>query len=225
MSLNTLATFSKAFTLALLDSERTDQLLIAEEISSVGRMDKLVALMEASDEGRAILAERPRITTRHVDFGALRALPIGTLGRTYVDHLHAYGLDPDALDVPVTRGRSEIANYLLARTRDTHDIWHTVLGLGAEGQQEVLVHTFQWPQLAMPYSMLVLVFGALKHVLGERRWPLLRHTLRDAWKAGAAAAPLLPVYWERHWETPIDELRRRLGVRPAVEWRGYAAAA
>ena len=39
------------------------ELLTGEEISSVGRMAALVPLMQGSAEGRAILAERPRIAT------------------------------------------------------------------------------------------------------------------------------------------------------------------
>ncbi len=201
-----------------MDSNETGELLTAEEISSVGRMDALLDSMRASEEGRAILDERPRIDSRTVDFRALRALPVGTLGRDFADHLERYELDPDALDVAVTRGRSEEANYLLERVRQTHDIWHTLLGLGAAGHEEVLVHAFQWPQLRMPYSALVVFFGTFKHVIGEGRLRVLRTDLREAFRAGAAAAPLLPIYWERHWEEPTDRLRERLGIRPAVQW-------
>lgn len=225
MDLATAATFARAFSLALLDSERTDQLLIGEEISSIGRMHALKGLMAASAEGRALLAERPVMSSATVDFAALAALPPGTLGRAYADHLAACGLDPDALTVPVTRGSDDTANYLLERIRQTHDLWHTLLGLGAQGHQEVLVHAFQWPQLRMPYSALVVTFGTLKHLLAERRWPLLETALADAWRAGRDAAPLLPVYWEHHWTEPLDALRTRLGIRPATAWRAGPALA
>lgn len=207
----------------MLDSNRTDDLLTAEELTSVGRMHALAPMLAASDEGREILRERPRLCSATVDFAALRDLPEGTLGRAYALHLERCGLDPDALTTPVTRDPDPLANYLLERVRQTHDIWHTVLGLGVQGHEEVLVHAFQWPQLRMPYSALVVLFGALKHMVLEGRLAALRHALGDAVAAGRAAAPLLAVRWERRWDQPLARVREELRIRPADRWRGYAA--
>lgn len=223
MDLRTAATFGQAMVRALRDSSEVEQLLIGEEISSIGRMTALLDVLKGDPEGRALLDERPRISTRTVDFDALRALPEGTLGRAYVDHLARCGLDPDALTVTVTRGRSEAENYLLERVRQTHDLWHTLLGLGAQPHEEVLVHAFQWSQLRMPYSALVVFFGTLKHLIGEARLRMLRHTLLEAQRAGARARPLLPVYWERHWDEPVEQLCARLALTPAAGWRGFRA--
>ena len=215
-------TFARALTRALIDSEQTADLLTGEEISSVGRMEALLPMMRSTEEGRRILAERPRISTHTVDFAALRRLPPGRLGREFADHLARHRLDPDALTVTVTRGRTALHGYLLERVRQTHDIWHTLLSLGVAGYEEVLVHAFQWPQLRMPYSALVVGFGTLKHVLGERRWAVMRHGLRSAMRAGASAQPLLPVRWEARWDEPIDAIRARLGIVPATRWAGVA---
>ena len=216
--------FTRSMLRALRDSSATEDLLLGEELSSASRMEALVPLLEGSDEGRAILRERPRIDRAHVDFDALARLPEGTLGRSYVEHLARCGLDAGALTTPVTRGRTPLACYLLERVRQTHDLWHTVLGLGAAGHEEVLVHAFQWPQLRMPYSALVVGFGAVKHLALEGRFELAQATLADAARAGRAAAPLLPVYWERHWDEPLAGLRVRLRIRPAACWQGLRAA-
>ncbi|UJR86346.1 hypothetical protein [Sandaracinus amylolyticus] len=74
MDWDTARTFARALTRALLDSNETEQLLVGEEISSIGRM---------------------RITTREVEFTGLHALPQHTPGREHVDHLGRGGLDPD----------------------------------------------------------------------------------------------------------------------------------
>lgn len=223
MRLQDAGTFARVMVRSLLDSNQTADLLTGEEITSVGRMEALIPKLEASAEGRHLLATRPRLTSREVDYDGLRRLPRGTLGRDYVDHLDRGGLDPDALAVPVTRGASETANFLLERVRQTHDVWHALLGLGTAGHEEVILHAFQWPQLRMPYSALVVGFGALKHLAGEGRWHLLRHALGDAARAGRAAAPLLPVLWEQRWERPIAAVRAELGVRPAASWPVFAA--
>ena len=222
MNLNASRTFAVAMGKAILNSEDTDALLTGEEISSVGRMIAVEAILDSCDEGRRILADRPRLSSKTVDFDRLRGLPAGTIGHEYAAHLDREGLDPDALCVPVTRGPSDTANYLLERVRQTHDIWHTVLGLGAAAYQEVLVHAFQWPQLHMPYSALVIVFGTLKHYIGERRWPQLRWSLKAAYDAGAEAKPLICAYWEERWDQRLVDLRAEFAVRPAAEWRGLA---
>ena len=212
--------FGRALLNALVDSTRTDELLIGEEISSVGRMDALVPLMNSSPSGRQILADRPVISTQTISIDGLKSLPAGSLGRAYAEHLAREKLDLDALTTPVTRGASELANYLLMRIRQTHDLWHTVLGLGASGHHEVLVHAFQWPQLRMPYSALVVGFGALKHMVAEHRFNALKDGIRSAHAAGRAALPLVTVHWEQHFDEPLTRIRRRLAVQPAITWRG-----
>ena len=62
-------------------------------------------------------------------------------------------------------------------------------------------------------SALVVLFGALKHMVLERRWGALRHSLREAYQVGRDAAPLMPVVWEDLWAAPIADVRARHGVR------------
>ncbi len=101
----------------------------------------------------------------------------------------------------------------MRRFRQTHDVWHALVGLGTRGHEEVILHAFSWGQLRLPVSALVVVFGSIKHMVLEGRWDALRGGLLDAYRVGRDAAPLLPVYWERAWADPIEGVRRRLGVR------------
>jgi ubiquinone biosynthesis protein COQ4 len=216
MKTSELPELARVFWTTLRDSNATEELLIGEELTSISRMEALVPLFTATEEGRSILKDRPVISTRTVDFAALGALPDSTLGGAYVRHLVRCGLDPDALTTPVTRG-SQLANYLLMRVRQTHDLWHTMLGLGTTGHEEVLVHAFQWPQLRMPYSAFVVAFGFLKHLVGEGRLAVIARDLPRAHALGRWAQPLLPIRWEWHWEEPIANLRTRLGL-PEPRW-------
>ena len=50
------------------------------------------------------------------------------------------------------------------------------------------------------------------------RLGMARRQLPEAFRAGRRARPLLPVYWERHWEEPLEALRERLRVTPATAW-------
>ena len=73
-------------------------------------------------------------------------------------------------------------------------------------------------------------FGSIKHLLLEGRFGCLRSGLYEAYSRGALAARLVPVYWERYLETPLDELRQQLRILPWTEedraatapfrWRG-----
>jgi ubiquinone biosynthesis protein COQ4 len=51
--------------------------------------------MLASDEGRRILKERPRINSSTVDMNTLAQLPEGTFGRAYINWLERCGVTPD----------------------------------------------------------------------------------------------------------------------------------
>jgi ubiquinone biosynthesis protein COQ4 len=196
----------------IADSTRTDELLVAEQLVCRGRFQHLYATLSPSDEGAALLYDKPSISSADVDFDALRTLPVESLGGAYVRHLDRYGLDADVLAVPVTTLRHPDVRYLHERYRQTHDIWHALLGLGTEGHEEVLVHAFTWAQLGLPYSAMILLFGTVKHMVLEQRWEALRNGLRDAYMLGRKAEPLLLVYWERHWETPLAEVRANLGL-------------
>jgi len=207
---------------ALRDSNRTDELLVAEELVCRPRFTALHATLRdtiARDpEARDLLRDKPRLATDAVDLDALRRLPATTLGGAYVRHLDRFGLDPDLLADPAGKWSGAGYDdpdtaYLHERYRQTHDLWHALTGLGTEGHEEVLIHAFTWGQLHLPYSALIVLFGTLKHILIERRWDVLTRGLDEAFAAGRAARPLLLVYWERRWDHDVDDLRHELGIR------------
>ena len=102
----------------------------------------------------------------------------------------------------------------MRRFRQTHDVWHALLGLGITGHEEVIIHWFSYGQLQLPVSALVMVFGTMKHLVLEQRWGALRHSMLEAYRAGRDAAPLLGVYWEDQWEQPLDQVRARYAIHP-----------
>ncbi|MFO0748297.1 MAG: Coq4 family protein [Myxococcota bacterium] len=204
------------------DSTRTDELIVAEELVCRGRFAELRRELEAriaaSPEAQALMRQKPRLATDALDYAALRRLPVGTVGRAYVDFLDRHRLDPNALAEPAGKASGagyadRDAGYLHERYRQCHDVWHALTGLGIEGYEEVVLHAFTWGQLRLPYSALIVAFGTLKHVLLERRWDVLRHGLADAWRAGLAAQPLILVHWEERWGEPLERVRAELGIR------------
>lgn len=196
------------------DSTKTHEIHRVEEITGRPRYRRILAELSSSEADRELLRDRPELSSDRVDFAALRALPATTLGGAYVRHLDGNQLSADYQAAATRYVDDPDLAYLMRRFRQTHDVWHALLGVGVTGHEEVLVHWFSWGQLRLPVSALIMVFGTLKHMVLERRWGALRHSALEAYRTGRDAAPLLGVYWEKLWDQPLDEVRASLGVRP-----------
>lgn len=204
----------QAIVRVLGDSTKTHEIHRVEEITGRPRFRALIAALDRTPEGRRLMAERPELSSELVDYDHLRTLPPSTLGGAYVRHLDDNGLSADYQAAATRHVDDPDMAYLMRRFRQTHDVWHTLLGIGIAGHEEVLVHSFSYGQLRLPVSALVIVFGTLKHIVLERRWGALRHSMREAYRVGKDAAPLMPVIWEDLWERPLEEIRATYRVRP-----------
>lgn len=204
----------RAVARVMADSDQTSEIHRVEEITGRPAYRRLLRELRASPEGQRILAERPELSSQHLDYDELRRLPRHTLGGAYLRHLDANKLSADYQAALTRHVEDEDMAYLMRRFRQTHDVWHALLDLGVTGHEEVVIHAFSWGQLRLPVSAMVVGFGTLKHLVLERRWGALRHSLLEAYRVGAAASPLLAVIWEDQWEDPLDEVRARYHVRP-----------
>lgn len=196
----------------LADSTRTDEIHRVEEITGRPRLRAELAAIARTPEGQRLLARRPELSSAQVDYAALRRLPADTLGGAYVRHLDDNGITADYQAQGTVYVDDPDIAYLVRRFRQTHDVWHALLGLGIAGHEEVIVHWFTWGQLRLPHSALIMIFGTLKHLVLERRWPALRHTLLEAYRDGRDAKPLLGVIWEDRWTQPLAQVRADFGV-------------
>jgi ubiquinone biosynthesis protein COQ4 len=204
----------RAVVRVLGDSAKTQEIHRVEEITGRPRYRRVLAEMAGTDEYRELLRDRPELSSAQVDYDALRALPATTLGGAYVRHLDGNHITADYQAAPTQHVDDPDMAYLMRRFRQTHDVWHALLGLGITGHEEVIIHWFSWGQLRLPVSALIMVFGTMKHLVLERRWGALRHSALEAYRAGRDARPLLGVYWERMWDHPLDQVRARVGVQP-----------
>jgi ubiquinone biosynthesis protein COQ4 len=205
---------ARAVVRVLADSTKTHEIHRVEEITGRPRYRRVLAELAASPQGRVLLAERPELSSDHVDYDALRALPATTLGGAYVRHLDRNHITADYQAAATRHVDDPDIAYLMRRFRQTHDVWHALLGLGITGHEEVIIHWFSWGQLRLPVSAMIMVFGTMKHLVLERRWGALRHSAREAYRAGATAAPLLGVYWEQLWTEPLERVRAMYGIHP-----------
>jgi ubiquinone biosynthesis protein COQ4 len=204
----------QAIVRVLGDSRKTHEIHRVEEITGRPRFRAIQAEMESTPEGQRLLRERPELSSEHVDYNALRRLPATTFGGAYVRHLDDNGITADYQAAATRHVDDPVMAYLMRRFRQTHDVWHALLGLGITGHEEVIIHSFSYGQLRLPVSAMIMLLGTMKHIVLEKRWGALRHSMLDAYRAGREAAPLLPVYWEDLWERPLDEVRATYNVWP-----------
>jgi ubiquinone biosynthesis protein COQ4 len=204
----------QAIVRVLGDSTKTHEIHRVEEITGRPRFRALLAEMQQTPEGRRLMDERPELSTEQVDYDHLRALPATTFGGAYVRHLDNNGITADYQAAATRHVDDPDIAYLMRRFRQTHDVWHALLGLGITGHEEVIIHWFSYGQLRLPVSAMIMMLGTMKHIVLERRWGAFRHSMWDAYRAGRDAAPLMPVYWEDLWEAPLETVRVAYNLEP-----------
>jgi ubiquinone biosynthesis protein COQ4 len=204
----------QAIVRVLGDSTKTHEIHRVEEITGRPRFRALLAELATTPEGRRLLDERPELSSEHVDYDHLRALPETTFGGAYARHLDNNGITADYQAAATRHVDDPDIAYLMRRFRQTHDVWHALLGLGISGHEEVIIHWFSYGQLRLPVSAMIMMLGTMKHIVLERRWGALRHSMLDAYRAGRDAAPLMPVYWEDLWEAPLPTVRVAYNLEP-----------
>lgn len=212
LSASELRTIAGCVARVLRDSERTGDIITAEEISAQGQLRHLLDCgVFDTEEGRALLADRPDLS---VNLDELRELPPDTLGGAVAAFYDDNGLSTELCSVPAHHTSDPDAAFLMRRLRQGHDIWHVLMGFGVQGHEEILVHAFSLAQTGLPSSVMLLALGSLKHMVLEGRFHCFLKGMAEAFRRGRQADSLIPVYWERHWQTPLSELRERLHITP-----------
>jgi len=204
----------QAIVRVLGDSNKTHEIHRVEEITGRPRFRALLTELQGTPEGRRLLEKRPELSSETVDFARLRAMPATTFGGAYARHLDDNGITADYQAAATRHVDDPDIAYLMRRFRQTHDVWHSLLGIGITGHEEVIIHWFSYGQLRLPVSALIMVFGTMKHLVLEQRWGALRHSMTEAYRAGRDAEPLMPVYWEDLWDEDLEDVRDRYNVHP-----------
>ncbi|MFZ5441132.1 MAG: Coq4 family protein [Myxococcota bacterium] len=177
---------------------------------------RLAPELAKTDDGRALLAERPALQGSALDLPALARLPEGTLGAEFARFLSSRGLKP--FDSPF-EVRND-AEFLAKRFRDTHDLVHVLTGYGTDELGEMEVQAFYLGNMGTRTAALLLVYS-LVHVLPnlELSTPQYLRRLRDAWRRGRRTRPVIRPRYESYWDRPVDEVRALLELPPLTALR------
>jgi ubiquinone biosynthesis protein Coq4 len=194
---------------ALRHPERLgDILALADVLAPPEAMRTLVDALERIPCAATALRERPRVGDLHLP--TLRALPPGTLGRAFAEHLDAHGLDPAALPRPEVHTN---AQYVRAHMLETHDVWHVLTGFEADVAGELGLCAFSLAQVGSPFAVGILAGGLANTLLFAmpERDVRMRAVVRG-WLLGKRAGLLFGAAWARMWDMPLEAVRARFGL-------------
>lgn len=163
----------------------------------------------ASPTGMLVLSERRCLLHSLNDHAALRALPRGSVGRTYLafmedEQLSAQGLvqasnweqDPVPADLALFR----------ERMRDAHDLTHVLTGYGRDPLGELCL-------LAFMYAHTRNLGMALIAIMSLPQLPRAgRHAVFQAWRNGYKARWLQDQDFEALLMRPLVEVRHLLNI-------------
>eukprot|EP00537_Pseudo-nitzschia_pungens_P003550 CAMPEP_0172374880 /NCGR_PEP_ID=MMETSP1060-20121228/58133_1 /TAXON_ID=37318 /ORGANISM="Pseudo-nitzschia pungens, Strain cf. cingulata" /LENGTH=253 /DNA_ID=CAMNT_0013101737 /DNA_START=104 /DNA_END=865 /DNA_ORIENTATION=+ len=231
-------------TTAFADPTRADAVAALGEITGPLTLRRIHDRMMADPTGRQILRERPVVTKATIPYERLIAeAPDGnkdiedevnlTFGQVYGSFLKVHGFDPDERD-DVNFVEDETLAYIMLRYRQNHDFFHAITGLPPTVLGELGLKWLELFQTGLPVAALSCTVGSLRLDEGEREilqnsylpWALQHRYTADTptnnkGNTGAdldslsTPAFLMNIYYEKEFDTPINELRRRLNLTPA----------
>ncbi|GAB6021954.1 hypothetical protein CHUAL_006115 [Chamberlinius hualienensis] len=196
--------------MSLFDPTRDDMIAIFGETTGSAAASRMRQKMLRHDEGRLILEEKPRLNTTTVDFNYLMSLPEDSLGGVYAKFFQRNGVSPDTRRPVNFLDDKELA-YVIQRYREIHDVVHAVLYMPTNMLGEVTVKWIEGIQTGLPMCVLGGLFGAYR-LSKKQRELYVSSYLPWAIKCGYESEIFMNIYYEKHWEEPIDQFRRRLNV-------------
>lgn len=162
-----------------------------------------------SSEERAALEA---LTRTPIDLQAMRALPADTFGHQYALRFEEMGFDPEfhLKAWPECAGALE-RNWVYARFARLHDMHHVMLGVDVSPQAELALQVFLAANTRDPVAALfVAALPAFASLYGDAG-----RTFRGSARLGRVGLRIANLFhfpYERHFETPLSEVRRLAGV-------------
>ena len=198
------------------DPDDLPQVFTIIESLSADTLSRIAARMQRSEAGRRLVASRPDIVERLADREALARLPEGTLGRAYLDFVEREKISAEGIRAAATEGMAHAAelppplDFVHARMRDTHDLWHAATGYSGDVLGESALLAFTFAQTWNPGIALIIVIALVKTAGARNGGAVARRTILDGFQRGRRAAWLPGQDWESMLALPVDGARRRL---------------
>jgi ubiquinone biosynthesis protein COQ4 len=177
------------------------------------------ARFQKTETGRAVLAERRQLLERLQDRESLAALPAGTLGRSYRDFMASENLSAEGLvEASQFRDRlpaQEPMTLFRERSREMHDLLHVVTGYGRDPLGEACLTAFSFAQTGLKGFALIAIVASHR-IARARPGHAVRRAVFEGYRRGRRAAWLVAADWENLLAEPVETIRSRYRVAPAV---------
>jgi ubiquinone biosynthesis protein COQ4 len=156
------------------------------------------------------------LTFRPIDLEALQRLPEGTLGRAYAAFIDGHRLSDTAqVDAFMPMATTLERSWFLKRFAWVHDIHHVLLGFDVDISAEMGLQIFNLRNFSEPFAALAAASLPLSLLRYGEAPRILREVARG-WTLAGAVPNLFIVPFEEMFDTPLDDLRRTLGIPPPV---------
>lgn len=172
-------------------------------------MRSLARSLRRHGEGRRLLAERPRFAAGAIAVTTLAALPAHSLGHAYATYFADNAITP--FDAHALAVETDV-DYVAARLREAHDIFHVVTGYRTDDIGELELQWFNcgnlgWGPLPLLVFVTSLLLGRMTRYGGV--WAVCKRA-RAAYQRGRRSRTLASVHWEDYWRMPLREVRALL---------------
>jgi ubiquinone biosynthesis protein COQ4 len=174
--------------------------------------------MQRDPVGRRLIEGRGDIVDLLADRAALARLPEGSLGRAYLAFVEREGISAEGIRAAAAQGMTGETplppplDWVHARMRDTHDLWHAAVGYSGDVLGETALLAFIFAQSQNPAIALILAIGMSKTLGFPGGGAQARRTIADGFRRGLKARWLPAQDWESMLAMPVEEVRRRLGL-------------
>lgn len=159
------------------------------------------------------------------DHAPLKALPKGTVGRTYVDFMEREGLTAHGLvneSLEQREADQEFDDDLLwyvNRLRDTHDMYHILTGYGRDALGEASLLGFTHSQHGGMGISFIAYMGARQIAKEAPRAARVKAALAEGRRNGKKAKRLIELDIESILDRPLDDVRAELNIPKPVIYK------
>jgi ubiquinone biosynthesis protein COQ4 len=138
---------------ALKDPTRADAVGAVGETTGGPALRNLYYTMMADEDGRKVLAMKPRVNEDTVPLTRLKEFATETLGHQYYQYMASHGFSSDERPLVRFIDDAELA-YIFQRYREVHDFWHVLLQQPPTVLGELTVKWSEWVHTRLPVCAL-----------------------------------------------------------------------
>jgi len=207
------------------DPDDLPQVFTIIESLSGSTLTRVARRLRADFTGAQLLANRPDIVEQLANREALARLPEGSLGRAYLAFIERENISPDGIRDAGEKGMIHRVpmppplDWVSARLRDTHDLWHAATGYSGDVLGETALLAFTFAQIWNPAIALIIAIGFAKTWTVPSGGAAARNTIIDGFRRGLKAKWLPAQAWERLLELPLVDVRRMLALEEPAKYR------